>query len=111
MQNEWWMRPALQKSEAVLLPALERGTVSQPRFSHRFTHVKTASNAFMPVTDSWQTHEQQALSTYVRPRGSMAGRGVLRAAGINASPYGIHSRPRYASGRRPLLHAARGRFR
>jgi len=112
MQNEWWMRPALQKSEAVLLPALERSSITQPRFSRHFTHVKSTSDPFVPVADTWQTAQTQTLSTYVRPRGSMAGRGVLRAAGVNATPYGIHSRPRYsADSRRALLCTARRRFR
>lgn len=81
MQNDWWMRPALQKSEAVLLPALPRRPISLPRFSEQFTHVKASDDPFRPVSEDWPK-EQTALSTYVRPRGSMAGRSVLRAAGI-----------------------------
>lgn len=108
MQNEWWMRPALQKSEAVLLPALERRTYAPPRFSDRFTHARPAEDPFRPVTGNWSAPETStALSTYVRPRGSMAGRGVLRAAGISAGS--ALRRPRYAGLRgMPLL---RGRFR
>ena len=111
MQNEWWMRPALQKSEAVLLPALERRTMAMPRFSHHFTHVKPADDPFLPVGDTWQEAEGRALSTYVRPRGSMAGRGVLRAAGVHASPYGMYARPQHAAHRRCLSIASRRRFR
>ena len=111
MQNEWWMRPALQKSEAVLLPALERTPPHQPRFSHRFTHAKPVDEPFVPVGETWRAAETQALSTYVRPRGSMAGRGVLRAAGVSASPYGVHSRPQYAARRSFLPRMLRTRFR
>ena len=111
MQNEWWMRPALQKSEAVLLPALERRTFSEYRFSDRFTHVKPADDMFRPVTDSWSDQESKALSTYVRARGSMAGRGVLRAAGVSANPFVRRSRPRYANASSGLLQTARRRFR
>ena len=49
MQNEWWMRPALHKSEAVLLPALERRSFSMPRFSNRFAHTTPAADSFRPV--------------------------------------------------------------
>lgn len=111
MQNEWWMRPALQKSEAVLLPALERRSYSEYRFSDRFTHVKPSDDMFRPVTDAWNTQESKALSTYVRTRGSMAGRGVLRAAGVCANPYTRRSVPRYAAASRGLIRAARGRLR
>jgi len=82
MQNEWWMRPALQKSEAVLLPALPRS--QGRRFSDYFLHSRQETDAFRPVADAGQA---TALSTYVRPRGSMAGRSVLRAAGVRMSPY------------------------
>ena len=109
MQNEWWMRPALQKSEAVLLPALERRTYSEYRFSDRFAHARQADDMFLPVTEEWP--ESKQLSTYVRPRGSMAGRGVLRAAGVHAGPFGQRSRHLYASRRNGLLTAARGRMR
>jgi len=103
MQNEWWMRPALQKSEAVLLPALPR--TPETRFSDRFAHCQQSDEPFRPVTDGWQT-ESLALSTYVRPRGSMAGRSVLKAAGVCMSPYMRRSsilqrrNPMYAARRR-----------
>lgn len=89
MQKQWWTQPALQTSEAVLLPALEG----------------REEDAFRPVTDEWETPQNLALSTYVRPRGSMAGRSVLRAVGVRSTSY--LSSP---SGR-PLLRAARGRLR
>lgn len=100
MQNEWWMRPALQKSEAVLLPALPRPTAAGARFSHCFSHIKMSDEPFRP----WAGEETTALSTYVRPRGSMAGRSVLRAAGIGVRPF--VNRPVYAgrhSGLRSLV--------
>ena len=101
MQNEWWMQPALQKSEAVLLPALPRLTAKSSRFSHCFSHVKASDEPFRP----WSEEESTALSTYVRPRGSMAGRSVLRAAGVGIQPF--VSRPSYAGrqrGLRSLVH-------
>ena len=102
MQNEWWMRPALQKSEAVLLPALPR---TQGRcFSDQFLHYKQASDTFRPVSDASQT---TALSTYVRPRGSMAGRSVLRAAGVHMVPYRLSSRSSCQSSRMYLHRSIR----
>ena len=91
MQNEWWMRPALQKSEAVLLPALPR-RMGTTRLLNRFSGTAVSNSAFMPVGEEWQTNSEptMALSTYVRPRGSMAGRSVLRAAGICADRYMQH---------------------
>jgi len=109
MHNEWWMRPALQKSEAVLLPALEKRNYSEYRFPNRFLHTSMPQDSFQPVTEAWPAAESTALSTYVRPRGSMAGRGVLRAAGVSASPF--VSRRRCAPARSGLLHAAGRRFR
>lgn len=88
MQNEWWMRPALQTSEAVLLPALERRTYAASGFLDRFSRAMPSAGAFRPAEDNWVPASQTtALSTYVRPRGSMAGRGVLRAAGVCIEPY------------------------
>ena len=84
MQKESWMQPALQTSEAVLLPALERQ--SMPRFGNRYLPSAHSADTFLPVSDNWETSQDLALSTYVRPRGSMAGRSVLRAAGIAALP-------------------------
>ena len=90
MQNEWWMRPALQKSEAVLLPALPR-RLGTTRLLNRCSGVPAVSGPFLPVTEDWQNPRQTlALSTYVRPRGSMAGRSVLRAAGIRADRFIQH---------------------
>lgn len=111
MQNEWWMKPALQKSEAVLLPALERRTYAEYRFSDRFAHAKPVTDAFIPVSDSWQTTEENALSTYVRPRGSMAGRSVLRAAGVSIGPSGRNPCSSRTSRRNGLLQAIRRQSR
>lgn len=86
MQQEWWMQPALQKNEAVLLPALERSTRSTLHLLNRMTHIQPATESFLPVGSEWPL-QTTALSTYVRPRGSMAGRSVLRAAGVRLSPY------------------------
>lgn len=91
MQKQWWTQPALQTSEAVLLPALEG----------------REDAAFRHVTDEWDAPQGLALSTYVRPRGSMAGRSVLRAVGVRSAPYLRGASP----STRPLLRAARGRLR
>lgn len=109
MQNEWWKRPALQKSEAVLLPALERRTYTDYRFSDRFVHARLPEDMFRPVDEAWP--ESTALSTYVRPRGSMAGRGVLRAAGVSANPLARRSRPAFAQNGSSLLNSRYRRFR
>ena len=87
MENEWWMRPALQKSEAVLLPALPR-RMGTTRLLTRFS--SGSPSHFLPVEETWPTSSME-LSTYVRPRGSMAGRSVLRAAGIRANRYYVQS--------------------
>lgn len=103
-QRSLWMRPALQKSEAVLMPALERRRYAEPHFSDRFTHVKaTGDNPFRPVPQEDQPQQSLALSTFVRRRGSMAGRSVLRAAGVMGNPFSTRGKPRYAAGgaRRP----------
>lgn len=92
MQNESWMQPALQASEAVLLPALERRSLSTRRFGNRYLPA-APTDAFRPVTESWPAEQPLALSTYVRPRGSMAGRSVLRAAGVRLGPAWQRSRP------------------
>ena len=85
IQRSLWKRPALQTSEAVLLPAhapnegggagLFRRVSSRPPYRRP---LPPGRNEETPRT---------ALSTYVRPRGSMAGRSVLRAVGIGADPY------------------------
>ena len=111
MQNEWWKRPALQKSEAVLLPALERRTYNEYRFSDYFAHTKLSDDMFRPVDEAWPSGENTALSTYVRPRGSMAGRGVLRAAGVSANPFVKRSRPICAPAGSSLLSGRYRRFR
>jgi len=86
MQNESWMQPALQTSEAVLLPALERQSMVFPRFGNRFLSTPAPTSVFQPANEPWEERQPLALSTYVRPRGSMAGRSVLRAAGIRTEP-------------------------
>lgn len=109
MQSYLWMRPALQVSEAVLLPALPRRTFFESRFSDRFVPVQTGDNPFRPVPEEGAGNV--ALSTYVRPRGSMAGRGVLRAVGLWQSPVGRSARPAYAGHSRsaPLQRCCRVR--
>ena len=88
MPNEAWMQPALQTNEAVLLPALERRTLAPYRFGNRYLMPASSEEAFQPANENWGTVSPElALSTYVRPRGSMAGRSVLRAAGIRTEPF------------------------
>lgn len=96
MQSYLWMRPALQVSEAVLLPALPRRTFFDSHFSDRFLPVQTTDNPFRPVPAEGAEADNVALSTYVRPRGSIAGRGVLRAVGLWQSPVGRTARPSFA---------------
>lgn len=94
MQNESWMQPALQTNEAVLLPALERRSMAFPRFGGRCLPPTATTDVFRPVNQPWGSEQEPlALSTYVRPRGSMAGRSVLRAAGVRTEP--IYRRPCY----------------
>ena len=87
MQNESWMQPALQPSEAVLLPAMDRQRASAPRFGSRYLPSAAPADAFRPAGEPWEQPANLALSTQVRPRGSMAGRSVLRAAGVYATPW------------------------
>ncbi len=108
MQKESWMQPALQTSEAVLLPALERQSISLPRFGNRYLPSGSPADTFRPVTESWETEQPLALSTYVRPRGSMAGRSVLRAAGVRTTP--VYQRSgRHAAGRNTFVPNRRTR--
>ena len=110
MQSYLWMRPALQVSEAVLLPALSRHSmIVEPRFSDRFTHVRASENPFRPIPEEGAAQTAMALSTYVRPRGSMVGRGILRAVGVRENPYSRSVRP--ASGSRRGSMAAARRYR
>lgn len=103
MQRNPWMRPALQTSEAVLLPALPKRKRVEPRFSDRYTLKKAEEDPFRPFPTEMDAHLTTALSTYVRSRGSMAGKSVLRAAGVSASPFSQHARPRYAAVRKRTL--------
>ncbi len=111
MQRNLWMRPALQKSEAVLLPALQRRPVGEPLFSDLYYHMPALEGPFRPVVN--EAEEQTALSTYVRPSGSFGGRSLLRAVGMSASPMasGVsRNRPtyyqRYQQASRPGIAAA-----
>lgn len=81
--REWWTRPALQKSEAILMPALQRRRTLEPTFLDGYEAVTRRADAFRTLAAEPTT----ALSTYVRPRGSMAGRSVLRAAGVTLGSY------------------------
>lgn len=92
MQRSLWMRPALQTSEAVLMPALQRRRVGEAKFSDLYYHLPATENPFRPVVNEEMT---TALSTYVRPRGSMGGRSVLRAAGVGLFPFMGGVRPMY----------------
>ena len=85
IQRSLWKRPALQTSEAVLLPALPRMKAAEPVYSDGYQHVRPTEDPFRPVEA--EENSRTALSVYVRPRGSMAGRSVLRAVGIGAEPY------------------------
>lgn len=109
MLQSLWMRPALQKGEAVMMPALLRGRMgetwfSAPVYSDLYDARRPKESDFLPIPAE-QPEQTMALSTYVRPRGSIAGRSVLRAAGVSASPYGRMNKPTYYHGRsqrRPL---------
>lgn len=59
-----------------------------------------AESPFRPVPQEGMEADTMQLSTYVRPRGSMAGRGVLRAAGVPLNPYAMGRRFQYAQTRR-----------
>lgn len=94
MPRNLWMRPALQKSEAVLMPALQRRPIAEPTFSDRYARTIAKESSFLPaVVPSAVT--TTALSTYVRPRGSVAGRSFLRAVGVLADPLAGRWRTRY----------------
>ena len=92
MHRSIWMRPALQQSEAVMMPALLRRKAGEPQFSDLYYHSQAAENPFRTVVSGQTT---MALSTYVRPRGSMAGRSVLIAAGVSMNPFMTGRRPIY----------------
>lgn len=87
MQNESWMHPALQENEAVLLPALERRNGNFPRFGARYLPPPSTVDSFRPVSQTWDIEPQPAPEGCTRPRGSMAGRSVLRAAGVYTEPF------------------------
>jgi len=83
-QRYLYMKPALQPSEAVLLPALPRRRWMEPLVVEP-VH-PTTNDTFIPVTGDWNG-QTTALSTHVRSCGSMAGRGILRAVGAMENPY------------------------
>ena len=93
-QRSLWMRPALQMGEAVLLPALMRRLPAELLFSNRYSPINADESPFRPVPAEGE-QPVLALSTYVRPRGSMAGRSVLRAAGMTGNPFAAKGQPRY----------------
>lgn len=83
-QRYLYMKPALQPSEAVLLPALPRRRWPEPLVVEP-SHAEPDGN-FVPVTGDWNG-QTTALSTHVRSCGSMAGRGILRTVGAMGTPY------------------------
>ena len=82
-QRYLYMKPALQPSEAVLLPALSGRRRFEPL---TVEPARPERDPFIPVSGDWNG-QTTALSTQVRSVGSMAGRSVLRQVGIGASPY------------------------
>ena len=101
MPRNLWMRPALQKSEAVLMPALQRRPAAEATFSDRYARMIAKESTFLPAVIP-SPPETTALSTYVRPRGSVAGRSVLRAVGMLADPLSVRGRPLYYQKRQPV---------
>ena len=83
-QRYLYMKPALQPSEAVLLPALPRRRWLEPLVMEPSQTITDSS--FVPVTGDWNG-QSTALSTHVRSCGSMAGRGILRSVGVMGQPY------------------------
>ena len=83
-QRYLYMKPALQPSEAVLLPALPRRRWLEPLVVEPAHSVP--DSGFVSVTGEWNG-QTTALSTHVRSGGSMAGRGILRAVGAMGNPY------------------------
>lgn len=83
-QRYLYMKPALQPGEAVLLPALSGRFWTEPLVAEPAQPARNES--FVPVTEEWNG-QTTALSTQVRSVGSMAGRSVLRAAGVRDCPY------------------------
>ena len=86
MQNESWMQPALQSSEAVLLPALERQPTPQPRFGNRYLPPAAQQDSFRPADLPWEEPKPAVQPVSSQRQGSMAGRSVLRAAGVRHTP-------------------------
>lgn len=81
MAQTSWMQPALQPNEAVLLPALERTVPLPGGHVERRPLFSLPEEAFIPVAEP-----KPAALPPARAAGSMAGRSVLRAAGVRAVP-------------------------
>lgn len=64
IQRSLWKRPALQTSEAVLLPALPRMKAAEPGLFRRVSSRPAYRRPLPPGEETPRT----ALSTYVRPR-------------------------------------------
>lgn len=101
MQKDLWMQPALQAGEAVLLPALERRSTPVSRFGSRYLAPPLPDSAFRPASEPWEDARLPAPHSCAQSRGSMAGRSVLRAAGVRTEPFYRRSfAPRAAQKRR-----------
>ena len=84
MTNESWMQPALQTSEAVLLPALETTSPTARRsVTHHFP-TQEYPNAFIPLVEAQE--QSPSPEPPIHSHGSMAGRSVLRAVGVHTIP-------------------------
>jgi hypothetical protein len=92
MQRSIWSRPALQQSEAVMMPALQRRIAGEPQLSDVYYRTSTAGNPFQEIVEEQKTPPP---STYVKPRGSMGGRGVLRAVGMTLNLLQEDGKPAY----------------
>ena len=102
------LQTALTKAAA---ENLRLKTENEMLFAH-FDLAVLAANDLAALPPDGRPLEELALSTYVRSRGSMAGRGVLRAAGVSANPYAVRSYPQYAGpGRNPSSYSCRIRVR
>lgn len=86
MQNQSWMQPAVQAGEAVLLPALERKSNARPRMANRRLPLSQAEDTFMPADTTWEDTQPAHAHHPASLHGSMAGRSVLRAAGVRTTP-------------------------
>ncbi|MEG1471322.1 MAG: hypothetical protein RSD76_02670 [Clostridia bacterium] len=69
--------------------------MNETRISNGSSYVKPPEDPFRPMPTIEGGAQTLALSTYVRPRGSMCGRSVLRAAGMAKDPYGMRAKPQH----------------